>query len=1173
MKRKEKLFGVLLGLVLMLALMAGLDAAAYAETSYPVWVGGTRVTSTNMNDVLRDGKVSFTPAEGSNPAILTLSGANITGSYNGAAIYAEVDLTIDVTADSTVTGPNDDFGNSYGVNADGAVTVNGTLTAAGGTATGKNDNSYGVYSVKSVTVNGTLTAAGAAATGKYGNSYGVCAFESVTVNGTLTAAGGAADGNSCGVNAEIGNVTVALGGTLTAEGGEAPKGDSNGVTVYNGDVTVAEGGKLTATGGTAFVDSIGVNVNVDNGNVTVALGGTLTAAGNTKAVNGRVRNAVDGTGWGNTAGTGSMAGIAVSEEGQSLSYRKVMFPAFVFYDVWVGGTQVTSANMDDVLRDGKVSYDPNNKTLTLNGAAITGSYNRAAIYAKDDLTIHVAADSTVTGPAEENSFGIHIRGDLAVSGTGTLTAAGAAATGNYGNSYGVYADKSVTVTGKLTAAGGDAYGNSYGVYADKSVTVNGTLTAAGGTADGNSCGVHAETGNVTVALGGTLTAEGGEAPKGDSTGVDVNNGNVTVNGTLTGTGGTSTNGSSFGVYVFKGGVTVNGTMTAEGGTAVNWSIGVNAYGAVTVNGALTAAGGTADCWSYGVSANGAVTVNGTLTATGGAANNSSYGVYALNTVTVNAGGTLTAAGKTQAVSGSVANAVAGTGWTDAAGTQGMAHIAVSEAGESLPFKKVRFPALYPVWVDGTQVTAANMDDVLGDADEGATVTFTPAEGSNPATLTLDGAAITGGYTFNENRVAAIYAEGDLTIDVTADSTVTGPDNDLGSSCGVYSGRSLTVTGSGELTAAGGTAGANCDSCGVYAYESVIVTGKLTATGREALNARSFGVYANNGNVTVNGTLTGTGGTSTNGSSCGVYANNGNVTVNGTLTGTVGTSTNGSSCGVYANNGTVTVDGTLTAEGGTADSSSCGIFASRYVTVDGTLTAEGGTSTYGDSCGVAAYEYVTVDGTLTAAGGAAAGTSIGVDVYNGNVTVAAGGTLTAEGGAAGGSSSGVKTSNGAVTVAEGGKLTAAGITQAVSGSVRNAVAGTGWTDAAGTAGMAYIAVNTTGQTLAYKKVQFPVPPFGTPDFTLPAAIRTIEAGAFEGAAMKIVSVPEGCAAIGANAFKDCAKLWQIRVPANCAIGDGAFSGCGTVYIYAPAGSPAESFCAAPANANCVFCEEA
>ena len=54
---------------------------AVADT-YPLWVGGTQVTGANMDDVLDDGTVSFTPAfnDGSGTiwAKLTLKGANIT---------------------------------------------------------------------------------------------------------------------------------------------------------------------------------------------------------------------------------------------------------------------------------------------------------------------------------------------------------------------------------------------------------------------------------------------------------------------------------------------------------------------------------------------------------------------------------------------------------------------------------------------------------------------------------------------------------------------------------------------------------------------------------------------------------------------------------------------------------------------------------------------------------------------------------------------------------------------------------------------------------------------------------------------------------------------------------------------------------------------------------------
>ena len=89
----------------------------------------------------------------------------------------------------------------------------------------------------------------------------------------------------------------------------------------------------------------------------------------------------------------------------------------------------------------------------------------------------------------------------------------------------------------------------------------------------------------------------------------------------------------------------------------------------------------------------------------------------------------------------------------------------------------------------------------------------------------------------------------------------------------------------------------------------------------------------------------------------------------------------------------------------------------------------------------------------------------------------------------------------------------------------------------------------------------VPVFGPATFTLPAAIKTIEESAFEGdAAIDNVYVPDTCTAVGANAFKDCTGLTQIRLPKDCTIGDGAFDGCtGLIAVYAPAGGTTETWC--------------
>lgn len=97
-----------------------------------------------------------------------------------------------------------------------------------------------------------------------------------------------------------------------------------------------------------------------------------------------------------------------------------------------------------------------------------------------------------------------------------------------------------------------------------------------------------------------------------------------------------------------------------------------------------------------------------------------------------------------------------------------------------------------------------------------------------------------------------------------------------------------------------------------------------------------------------------------------------------------------------------------------------------------------------------------------------------------------------------------------------------------------------------------------------------PDWRTADFILPAAVTRIEEEAFERADMHAVYIPDSCASIGARAFMNCRNMHRIRIPARCTIGDGAFDGCGMVFVYGTAGSPAESYCST--HRNCVFMEE-
>ncbi len=81
----------------------------------------------------------------------------------------------------------------------------------------------------------------------------------------------------------------------------------------------------------------------------------------------------------------------------------------------------------------------------------------------------------------------------------------------------------------------------------------------------------------------------------------------------------------------------------------------------------------------------------------------------------------------------------------------------------------------------------------------------------------------------------------------------------------------------------------------------------------------------------------------------------------------------------------------------------------------------------------------------------------------------------------------------------------------------------------------------------------------PDFTLPAALKTIGAEAFSGISASVVSVPATAKSIGSKAFANCPNLWQIEIPASVtSIADNAFSGVDDLIIFGKSGSAAQTF---------------
>ncbi len=128
------------------------------------------------------------------------------------------------------------------------------------------------------------------------------------------------------------------------------------------------------------------------------------------------------------------------------------------------------------------------------------------------------------------------------------------------------------------------------------------------------------------------------------------------------------------------------------------------------------------------------------------------------------------------------------------------------------------------------------------------------------TLTINNLSVMG---TSEHDGAGIYAEGiDLTVDMQGANSVTGGDNQSGSSYGIYMGgyNLLTLSGSGVLSVIGGSA--TDDSYGIYAEAILIQSGTINATGGTAGNTEdnvSCGIGSREGVFIENGTINATGG--------------------------------------------------------------------------------------------------------------------------------------------------------------------------------------------------------------------------------------------------------------------------------------------------------------------------
>ena len=496
--RIKRLTAILLCLCMALTL---LPATAWAADGETIHVGGVTLTGSADTPAYaktdNSGNVTVESAREDDYNLkwdgttLTLDNANISGGYGfsgswdsgSAAIYYSggSDISLILTGENTVTGPNGDNNASFGIYACGdsgniidfTISGSGSLTATGGNMVSE---SYGIFADNLIVQSGTVNAVGGNGN-TVKNNYGIYVYIYLTISG----------------------------GTVTAEG------STQAVFNNTGDIIVipASDRQIAVTAGEDASSAVAVT-----GSPFTSETDITDLISDAKYFHSEVTEATDPNpdpGDPDDPGGDDDPEPNIYVGGVGLTGDKDT-PAYALTDK-NGTVTKDSATADNynIMWDGE--------TLTLRNATISGgnvfdSDKSAAIYyiQESPLNLMLVGDNAVTGPSGEGiekSYGISACGtddyiDLTISGAGTLTATGG---DGAAYSYGVYGGNVVINSGTIMATGGIGEKDSYGINAHDIAIKGGAVTAEGLAAQEISAGVSAI--DFTIG-GGQLTASGDE---------------------------------------------------------------------------------------------------------------------------------------------------------------------------------------------------------------------------------------------------------------------------------------------------------------------------------------------------------------------------------------------------------------------------------------------------------------------------------------------------------------------------------------------------------------------------------------------------------------------------------------------------------------------------------------
>ena len=814
--RKTLRWSILLSLLLV-CVMIPVMAQSAAAADYDLWIGDTQVTDDNKNDVLGDGTVSY--SEGT----LTLSDPTINGSHvvgadstAAAKIYAAGNLTI--------TGSAEIDGAEYGIYVDMDATGACRLTLKDA----------------DLNVGGTIAAASIEA-------------GDITVGGASKV-----QATSQGVGLEI-----RVKGNVYLDSGELTVSGDKGVVV-SGDVYPADGTTLTAVGDTLALQA---GVRLDGYPESTVLVNTVASASGAAewdksaelGVGGSFKyvkimpkvetytvTVTDGTGGGaykagesvtitaNDAPTGKIfAGwtgadtLTFKDGDKDTSPATFTMPAenvsvtatykdFTEYNLWVGDTQVTSENKDDILGDGTAKYEPDSATtgtLTLKQPNITSTYNDALIHSEG---IDLMIKGTATLGKITDADGISVfKGNL------TLSGANLTIDSEYN---GFYVEGQIDIADAVLNITSEKANGIFSNAVNGSITISGENTVV--TADGKKAAI-AVSDKIEISGGAEVKAEGAERGIYALSGISIADGaEVTAS---------ATDEKGFGIINDIYDITISGgakvTATAEGEYGVCISTGKGDITITDDKTVVTAEGGKSAIRSE----SGKINISSPLNVT-----EPNYG-YARK---------------------------AGDGTSDIYG-----YIDTYENRYIASRAVIQKAEYYKLAVCGVWVNSVIKDDVLGD---GGSVKFDPAT----STLTLDNPTITGvnkfGFITTQSEVQFNFGGDPIICSALSNLTIKG-NADLSHSdadFAVVSAGSVTIDGDitmkdlsagilavmGDVNLAGGTIVIEGEAGIEIPIEGKgdvnISGGTVTVT---ATHENGSGIYARN--VTITGgtvTVTATG---------------------------------------------------------------------------------------------------------------------------------------------------------------------------------------------------------------------------------------------------------------------------------------------------------------------------